>query len=189
VHRNQAGRGWHTKLLVYVASGAAAAAIVGAALGAIGNLLDVDARAGIATLLALAALAVGTAEASGRHARPWQLDRETPQQWLHAGPIQWAARNGAALGIGATTRIGFWSWYVIPAVAVLAGEPGFGASLFATYAVARTTSAWGLIVAGRRAGDFQRLADKLRESAPRMRRVMGAQLAAIAAVTIAVVGF
>lgn len=45
--------------------------------------------------------------------------------------------NGATLGIGGTTRIGYCLWYVVPLAAFLSGSPYFGAISFGLYGFAR----------------------------------------------------
>lgn len=66
-----------------------------------------------------------------------QCDRETPQAWIHSGPIKWAVYNGVVLGNGATSRIGFWLWYLVPGAALLAGSPLRGAIVYGAYGLAR----------------------------------------------------
>jgi hypothetical protein len=53
----------------------------------------------------------------------------------------WAIRNGLALGFGATSRIGFWLWYVVPLGAFLVGDPIFGAVIYGTYSLIRALGA------------------------------------------------
>ena len=45
------------------------------------------------------------------------------------------------MGFGATSRIGFWLWYVIPLGAFFLGDPGAGAAIYGTYAVDRALGA------------------------------------------------
>ena len=53
----------------------------------------------------------------------------------------WAIRNGLALGFGATSRIGFWLWYVVPLGAFLVGDSIFGAVIYGTYSLIRALGA------------------------------------------------
>lgn len=76
--------------------------------------------------------------------RPLQCDRETPVAWVKKGPIAWPLLNGAALGFGATSRLGFWLWYFIPIGAFLMAQPLMGAAIWAAYGFTRTASA-GLV--------------------------------------------
>ncbi|MGH3148658.1 MAG: hypothetical protein ACRDTR_23000, partial [Rubrobacter sp.] len=64
-----------------------------------------------------------------------------PQRWVHKGPLEWATRNGLALGFGATSRIGFWLWYVVPLGAFLVGDAALGAIVYGTYGLIRSLAA------------------------------------------------
>ena len=108
MHRNQAGRSWISKAVVYSLSSALAGLVTGAVLGAVGSLLPLDLRLAAGSILAVAAIAVGGLEFLGRRIQPLQFDCETPQRWVHKRPLKWATRNGLTLGFGATSRIGFW---------------------------------------------------------------------------------
>ncbi|MBA2346457.1 MAG: hypothetical protein H0V83_15470 [Rubrobacter sp.] len=141
MHRNQAGRSWVAKAIVYSLSSALAGLVTGAALGVVGGLLALDLRLAIGSILALAAVAVGSLDLFGRHVLLPQFDCETPQRWVHKGPLRWATRNGLVLGFGATSRIGFWLWYTIPLGAFLVGAPAFGAVIYGTYGLIRALGA------------------------------------------------
>jgi uncharacterized membrane protein len=52
--------------------------------------------------------------------------------------------NGAAIGFGATSRLGFWLWYAIPIGSFLLASPIAAAGIWMAYGIARTASA-GLI--------------------------------------------
>lgn len=54
--------------------------------------------------------------------------------------------NGATLGVGASTRIGFWLWYVVPFAALLFGNPLLGAMIYGTYATVRGMAVWGILL-------------------------------------------
>jgi len=60
---------------------------------------------------------------------------------MHRGPLRWAIRNGLTLGFGATSRIGFWLWYVIPLGAFLVGDSIFGAIIYGAYGLIRALGA------------------------------------------------
>jgi hypothetical protein len=141
VYRNKAGRSWVTKAIVYSFSSALAGVVAGIALGAVGGFLALDLRLAIGSVLAIAAVAVGALEFSGRRVQLPQFDCETPQRWVHRGAISWAIQNGLALGFGATSRIGFWLWYAIPLGAFLVGNPLFGAVTYGTYGLLRALGA------------------------------------------------
>lgn len=141
MYRNQAGRGWISKAVVYSFSAALAGLVTGAVLGAVGGLLPLDLRFAAGSILAVVAIAVGGLELFGWQVQPLQFDCETPQRWVHKGPLEWAIRNGLALGFGATSRIGFWLWYVVPLGAFLVGDAGLGAIVYGTYGLIRSLSA------------------------------------------------
>jgi hypothetical protein len=147
VHRNQAGRSWQSKAAVYALASAVAGLVAGAALGLVGSFLPLEVRLGVGSILAIVAIAVGGLELFGRRIQPLQIDCETPQRWVNKGPWRWAARNGLTLGFGATTRIGFWLWYVIPLGAFLVGEPVAGAIIYGTYGLVRALGAVAIILA------------------------------------------
>jgi len=127
--------------VVYSLASAFAGGAAGAVLGALGSLLPLDFRLASGSILAVAAIAVGGLEFFGRRVQPLQFDCETPQRWVHKGPIVWAIQNGLALGFGATSRIGFWLWYTIPLGAFLVGNPVFGAVTYGTYGLLRALGA------------------------------------------------
>jgi len=141
VHRNQAGRSWISKAVVYSLSSASAGIVTGSVLGAAGNLLPLDFRLAAGSILAVVAIAVGGLELIGRRIQPLQFDCETPQRWVHKGPLRWATRNGLTLGFGATSRIGFWLWYAVPLGAFLIADAGLGAVIYGTYGLVRALGA------------------------------------------------
>lgn len=146
MERNQAGRSWISKAITFSLASSLAGLITGAALGAVGGLLSLNLRAAIASVLALIAIVLGGFELSGSQFRLPQCDRETPQRWVHTGPLRWAVRNGLALGFGATSRIGFWLWYAIPLGALLFARPDLGAVIYGTYSLTRGMAVWVIIL-------------------------------------------
>lgn len=148
MNRNQAGRGWRSKAVAFLVSTTAAGLATGFLLGAAGSVLTLEARVAAASVLALLAIVVGVFELAVRPVPPLQCDRETPQAWLHTGGLSWAVVNGLALGCGATTRVGFWLWYVVPAASLLVGTPAVGAAIYGTYGFVRGLGAWGIVAAG-----------------------------------------
>ena len=137
MYRNQAGAGWVSKAVVYSLSSALAGLLAGAILGALGSFLPLGFRLAAGSILAVAAIAVSGLEFVGRRIQPPQFDCETPQRWVHKGPMRWATQNGLALGFGGTSRIGFWLWYTIPLGAFLVGDPRLGAVVYGTYGLLR----------------------------------------------------
>ena len=141
MHRNQAGRSWKSKAAVYTLASVAAGLVAGAALGIVGGLLPLHIRLAVGSILAIAAIAVGSLELFGRRMQPLQFDCETPQRWINKGAWRWATRNGLTLGFGATSRIGFWLWYAIPLGAFLIGDPLASAVIYGTYGLVRALGA------------------------------------------------
>ena len=140
--RNKASVGWVTgKAITYALSSALAGLTAGTVLGAAGGLLSLEARLAIGSILALVAIAVGSLELLGRRVLLPQFDCETPRRWVDKGALQWAVRNGLALGFGGTSRIGFLLWYAIPIGALISGGPLLGAAIYGTYALIRGVAA------------------------------------------------
>lgn len=117
---------------VLVLSAMGAAALTGAFTGLLGAALEPPTRA----LLAMAAVSAVIVGAAFRPV-PWQLDRETDTRWLRYNDWRTAAYNGFALGLGFTTRIGFWLWYVVPLAAFVAADPMLGAAGHTVFALTR----------------------------------------------------
>ncbi|MGH7717457.1 MAG: hypothetical protein ACREON_01250 [Gemmatimonadaceae bacterium] len=119
--------------------------VAGTLLGFAGSAVPTDLRLALATLLAMIGVGIGAADAVGRSVPLIQRNRETPRPWMDHGPLRAAARNGVALGVGATTRIGVWLWYAVPVGALLVGDPALGAVIYGSYAVSRAVGLWGLL--------------------------------------------
>lgn len=140
------------------------------------------------TALAIAGAGVGVAGLRGRALRPLQCNRETPQRWVHEGRLHWALKNGAALGVGAGTRLGFALWYVIPSGALLSGSAVASAALYGLYGLTRATGAGAIWLAASRKGDFDPLLDWLSAHQHRARTITSAYLAVAGAATFVIIG-
>lgn len=151
MHRTTHTAGIGLKLAVYVGAGTVAGIAAGVSLGWVGSAIAPEFRAVIVVCLAFMALLISLTELFGHRVRMIQIDRETPYEWLGPGPLLWAARNGAAIGFGAGTRLGFWLWYVVPLGSLLAGSPILGGIAYGLYSLTRTLSAGGIIVMVQRA--------------------------------------
>lgn len=116
--------------------------------GLLGALLSDPTRVVLGTALGAVGAGLGIAGVAGGVRRPLQCDRETPKAWVDRGPVLWPALNGVALGVGATTRLGFWLWYSIPAGCVLLASPAAGAAIWGTYGCVRTGSAGAIWLVG-----------------------------------------
>lgn len=146
MYRNQAGSSWVSKALTFSLSAALAGVMAGVLLGAVGSQLLLEIRLAGISLLAVLAIAVGGLELGSQRFRPFQRSCETPQGWIHTGALRWALRNGWTLGLGATTRIGFWLWYLVPIAALLSGKPELGALIYGTYSFTRGAAVWVIIL-------------------------------------------
>lgn len=175
------------KLAVYVLAGTVAAALAGAILGALGGLLTGEARALLASVAALIAVALGFAGVLHVRVPLLQIDRETPYGWLQGSPTSWALRNGAAIGFGAGTRLGVWLWYLIPLGALLSGSPVIGAMGYGAYGLARTGGAGLLLLVQERRQGVSVWLRVLRQSA-RARRLADAQLLLVGVSALLIVG-
>ncbi len=151
-----------------------------------GSLLSLDIRLAVGSILAVAAIAVGSLELYGRRTQPLQFDCETPQRWVNKGPLRWATRNGLTLGFGATSRIGFWLWYVIPLGAFLIGDPGAGAAIYGTYALVRALGAPAMLLGMTRLE--KDISDRLIEGYGVARVLAAGQLVFLGVATAIVVG-
>lgn len=175
MHRKRVKTGATVKAATYVAASAVAGTMAGGLLGAVGNLLPQDTRLAITSILAITAVGIGIVELVSPRIRPPQFDRETPQRWLLKGPVSWSIRNGSALGIGATSRIGFWMWYVVPLGSLLSGQALLGALIYGAYGLTRGVSSLGIIL-GARLSDFDRVANWLVMHKPTARLLSGSSL-------------
>jgi hypothetical protein len=85
--------------------------------------------------------------------------------------------NGAAIGVGASSRIEFWLWYVVPLGALLSGSVLSGVALYAIYGLARAAGVWVILLAPQtRKRGFDVLALRLVRRIPDARIVARAQL-------------
>lgn len=142
--RNQAGSNLFVKGLLFSLSAIISGVILGAMLGFLGSWVNADVRIAAASLLGVVAVVIGVLELYDKTS-VLECDKETPQSWVHHGPIIWPIENGLALGCGATSRIGFWLWYVIPLSSLLSGKVEYGALIYATYSFTRGMSIWFII--------------------------------------------
>jgi hypothetical protein len=150
-------RRWPLAAGLYIAACLSTAALLGAALGAIGHLAHglVCGGAGCIWYPPAAACCVGTLAIAYAAADLGLVHLPRPSL-MHAVPVAWwrrwrpygaALAYGAALGLGLTTRIHFGAFYVLCALALLGGDPNRGALLLGTYGAARALvlvpASWG----------------------------------------------
>lgn len=145
-------------------------------------------RIGSASLFAVVAVVVGVMDLSGRGLGLLQYNRETPRRWLYGRPLRWAMFNGAMLGAGFTSRIGFWLWYVVPISALLSGTPPIGAFIYGCYGLVRGWSVWLQLVGMMRQGADDDLSLRLMRLYPRVRSWTAATLFVAGVVSSIVLG-
>src|SRR5919107_594840 len=148
---------WPLAASLYIAACLGTSALLGAALGTIGQVGHgiICGGASCSWFPAAAAWCIGTLAVAYAAAALGLVPLPRPTL-MHAVPVTWwrwwrpygaALAYGAALGLGLTTRIHFGAFYVLCALAVLGGEPGRGALLLGTYGAARglvlVPASWG----------------------------------------------
>lgn len=138
MHRGRSQAPLGAKASVFVLAGTVAGAAAGAVLGAVGSQVPPPARVALATLSAVAAIVIAALALRGGAPRLPEVDHETPYRWLHSTPLRWAAMNGATLGLGMRSRLGFALWYAIPLGALILGDVVAGAVLYGTYSLVRS---------------------------------------------------
>ena len=177
---------WAVALALHVAGATVTAALFGAALAAVGALLEAPwGRAG-AVALAMAALIYAAGELPRVTATVPQLRRQVPDWWREyfSWPIA-ATLYGAGLGIGFFTYLSHGTLVVVAVAALASGDPLVGALIVAPFGLLRGLSA------ARAAGirtqeESQGLVDRLAGSPERRRHVAnGAALVAVAALSVA----
>jgi hypothetical protein len=132
VHRMKQESSLWAKALVATAASTASGALAGYGTAVLSQLLPLVGRAQLVFVLAVALTLIPLS----RMPLP-QRDVETPQALLSTGPLLWAAGNGALLGLGVASRIGFWAWYVLPLGVIALAQPKLGLILWATYGFTR----------------------------------------------------
>lgn len=135
---NQNGKSLKVKSLFYVFGGIVSAVAAGALLGFLGTAIPWLIRRDTALALsAIAAVLLGH-EALGAGGRLPQRDCEVPRRWMYSGALASMVRFGCSMGLGFPSRIGFWTWYVVPAAAFLSGNVLYGALVYGAYGFVRT---------------------------------------------------
>ena len=146
VHGGRRKSYWGSVLLHSVAATAAAAG-VGALLGAIG--MGLSAPWGVASFVALASVAAVYAlrESFQLPIPVPDRHRQVPEWWrtFYSLPVA-ATLYGLGLGIGFLTYLSFGTYVAVAAAALLFGDPLLGAALCAPFGLARGLSvvAWSL---------------------------------------------
>jgi methylamine utilization protein MauE len=176
---------WVAALTLHVVGATTTAALFGAALGAIGMVLEAPwGRAGMVAL-AVVAVVYTIGELPRVTAAVPQLRRQVPDWWrgFFSWPIA-AALYGAGLGVGFFTFLSHGTLVVVAFAALVSGDPLFGAAVVGAFGLARGLSAArGARV--RTQEDSQRLVDRLAALSERPRTIAnGAVSAGIATLAL-----
>ncbi len=137
---------WILRAITFALSSTVVAAGFGLLLGRFGGLLPEAVRLALGTLAGTAAIFLGVLLIARRAVKLPQFDSETPQRWVNLGGLRWAMLNGAALGLGFASRIGFWIWYVIPVGAFLSGDGFAGGIVYGVYGAVRGWMVWTWLI-------------------------------------------
>jgi hypothetical protein len=150
---------------LFVGASVATGLAAGACLGLIGAALSSHAADALAVALGVLAVLSAIRQLRGKKRVFVQRDRETPYRWLYGNRYAWAVKNGLALGIGFTSRLGYELWYLVPVTALLTRNVLGGALIFATYSFIRAVSSAALLPLFRKVGTAGLLAiiDRQRE--------------------------
>jgi len=157
-------------------------------LGLAGAQIPLNWRVTGGSLAAVGLLALGLQHLFGERPRLIEINRETSQALLELGPIRWSVVNGAALGVGFVSRIGFAAWYAIPLTALGFGDPLLGSLVFGAYGAARGLAVWPIFLFMRRGLTHSRIAEGLFAAGPGSRQVGAGCLVALASAAIVIVG-
>jgi hypothetical protein len=180
VHRGRSFKGWRRKAAIFFVSAVLASALLGGLLGALGAALSASTRHWLVFGVSLLGTAFGGAELLGRRVWLLQRDHETNQSWMRFGATVNSAANGVAIGLGFSTRIGYWLWYVLPVVAVFYGSWQIGILLFVVYSSIRAGIAVLLSSVGEKNKETShRLQDRLASLNPVMRTACAGALVVV----------
>lgn len=135
---------WLADVAAFTLAGGAVSAAVGAGLGWLGGALLPGKPHAPEILVATAVATIAIAREIGWLAVPLpQLRRQTRSVWARVFPRTLAAALwGIDLGMGFTTWLTFSGAWLLAAVAVVFGAPGFGATLFFLYWLGRALPVW-----------------------------------------------
>lgn len=129
--------GWAWLGMYHSISATTVGAVTGAALGFTGSWLPVSVRNRVLMLAGFFAVFTAAMQAF----RPFPLlqrNRETPMRWLRGSRLWWGVANGAMLGNGMFTRLGFALWYLLPVAVLSLGNAAWGAVIWGLYGLVRT---------------------------------------------------
>jgi hypothetical protein len=144
---------------LHVIGATAAAALMGATLGAIGSLVGAPwSGAGLIVVIVLAA-AYLVRETFNVPIPVPQSRRQVPDWWrsFYTAPVA-AFMFGAGLGVGFLTFLTYGTFLVVAAAALVSGDPLLGVALCAPFGLARSLA---VAPAARRSGYFRSMLRRL----------------------------
>lgn len=180
---------YRASLFTHALGAAAAASIVGAALGGVGYVLRAPWGRGGAVFVGALALTYAAREAVGLPIPLLDRHRQVPEWWrtFFSPPVA-AFLYGVGLGSGFFTFLTFGTFIAVAGAALASGSPAVGALLCAPFGLARALS---LAAAHARAGDKEpgEIVDRLEALAasPLPRAVNAVALAALGGSALATV--
>ena len=139
-------------LAIFTVAAVAAAALLGAALGALGAAASPLRTFAVALVASLALLGVARALA-GSGVRVPEIARQVPESWRRTLPLPvWSAGYGAGLGVGLLThQVVFTFWIALAAIIAL-GSPPAGALCLGLFGAGRAA----MVIAPTLSGDVGR---------------------------------
>lgn len=135
---------WWIAVTAYTVAGGVASAFVGVLLGSLGRTLMPGQAGDIGFLVGIAVAIVAVLRELGWLAIPVpQVRRQTQPLWAKRfPPAVSAALWGFDLGLVFTTWLTFSGVWLLVAVAIVVGEPGFAAALFVSHWLGRALAVW-----------------------------------------------
>lgn len=178
---------WFANVTAYTLAGSLTSGLVGAGIGLLGAVLLPKDVGPIATAIAVTVGLLAIAQVLGWSKIPLpQLARQTRDVWAKTSSGTVAAiRWGLDLGAVFTTWFTFPGVWVLSVVALLVGEPGFGAALFVAHWAGRALAAWLGPLLMRRGADTPQVLAAVREEYPLFRKVHVVGLVAVVALLAA----
>jgi hypothetical protein len=129
---------------ICVIAAAVAGGAAGAAMGLVGEALTQTWPTWALRCIAVALAAPIAFELAGHRPPIPQRDRESPRRWYFQESWRWAWKTGGILGSAVLTRLGSWSWYLIPLCAMATESPWRGAVIWGVYGGLRVALSTGM---------------------------------------------
>jgi hypothetical protein len=176
---------WFKSALSYTAAGTVSSVIMGAALGIIGKCVIGEAVRGPAFYITAS---IGLILA----AKEWNVLRfnlperkcQTEKFWVHEfGFVGASLLWGLHIGLGFFTRITYSGFWLLAAIALVSGDPLFGAGLMSAYWLGRVSSVWVAPLLLKPEAMHDELTDAIMNQRNVLHRISGAALIWCSAIT------